>query len=376
MRGQGRVFRPVVNGRQSNVWWLDYGVAGVRYRESSKKTSKREALDLLRDRIGKRKDNTLTGRPDRVTLADLKEGLRKHYARAGNASWKRAAQAFTHLDAFFGETAKAIAITKARVSDYQDARLAAGAARNSIRYEIGVLSAAFGVAVDQDLLVTKPVFKQPAEGDKRTGFIETTDFAVLVANLPRDVADLVRFLRMTGWRRGEGTGLLWAQVDWNDEHYPGEHDEPVPGPNACVRIGEADTKGGDARTFPLAGAAELRDLLLARWRVRDGLHVFHRKGEPIGDFRKVWSKACKTAGLEGRLVHDLRRSAARDFRRAGVSEGVIMKLCGWKTRDMFDRYDIHSLEDLQRGVARRFSENGPDSGENGKQTANNSASAA
>ncbi len=37
------------------------------------------------------------------------------------------------------------------------------------------------------------------------------------------------------------------------------------------------------------------------------------------------------------LLHDLRRTAARDFRRAGVSEGKIMKLCGWQTRSMFDR---------------------------------------
>lgn len=52
---------------------------------------------------------------------------------------------------------------------------------------------------------------------------------------------------------------------------------------------------------------------------------------------------------------DLLRSAARDFRRAGVSEGEIMKLCGWKTRAMFGRYKIIDQADLTRAVARRFS---------------------
>ena len=61
------------------------------------------------------------------------------------------------------------------------------------------------------------------------------------------------------------------------------------------------------------------------------------------------------AGLEGRLVHDLRRSAARDFRRRGVSEGEIMRLCCWTTRAMFDRYNIIDEEDLAQAVARRFS---------------------
>jgi len=68
----------------------------------------------------------------------------------------------------------------------------------------------------------------------------------------------------------------------------------------------------------------------------------------------VWARACKKAGLKGRLVHDLRRTAARDFRRRGVSEGEIMKLCGWKTRIMFDRYNIIDEADLAEAVAKRF----------------------
>jgi len=359
VRGQGRIFLPEHGGgRVSKIYWLDYGTHGQRHRESSGTTSKRDALALLRQRISKRMDGSLSGRPERVTLAELKEALRKHYTREGNASWARAEQAFVHLEDFFGAECKAIGITKARVSDYVDVRLEAGAARNSCRYEIGVLSAAFGVAVEQDILSTKPVFKQLAEGEKRSGFFEPGDFAALVVGLPLDLAALVRFLCLTGWRRGEGVGLLWAQVDWDDAEYPGLHTEPVPGSNACIRIGESQTKGGDAREFPIGEAPELRELLLERWRVRDGLRVFHRHGRPIGDFRKTWTKACVAAGVPDRLVHDLRRTAAREFRRAGVSEGEIMKLCGWKTRDMFDRYNIIDSADLSRAVAQRFSANG------------------
>jgi hypothetical protein len=51
---------------------------------------------------------------------------------------------------------------------------------------------------------------------------------------------------------------------------------------------------------------------------------------------------------------DLRRSAAGDLRRAGVSEGEIMKLAGWKTRAMFDRYNIIDEADLAVAVAKRF----------------------
>ena len=39
---------------------------------------------------------------------------------------------------------------------------------------------------------------------------------------------------------------------------------------------------------------------------------------------------------------------------AGLSEGEIMKLCGWKTRAMFDRYNIIDEADLAAAVAKRF----------------------
>src|SRR5438876_821223 len=104
MRGQGRVFRPKIEGRETKVWWLDYSIRGERHRESSGTTSKREAFDKLRDRIGKRKDGTLSGRPERVTLAELKTALERHYLLENNASWTRAAQAFKHLAQFLCET--------------------------------------------------------------------------------------------------------------------------------------------------------------------------------------------------------------------------------------------------------------------------------
>ncbi len=92
--------------------------------------------------------------------------------------------------------------------------------------------------------------------------------------------------------------------------------------------------------------------------------MFHRDGQPlgIGAVRSAWGRATKRAGLDRMLIHDLRRTAARDYRRAGVSEGEVMKLCGWETRSMFDRYNIIDEADLAAAVAKRFG--------NGQQAAN------
>src|SRR5439155_6452798 len=81
-------------------------------------------------------------------------------------------------------------------------------------------------------------------------------------------------------------------------------------------------------------------------------HVFHRDGKPVRSFRRAWLSACTAAGLPHRIVHDFRRTSARNLSRAGVPEGVIMGLCGWKTRSVFDRYRIVNERDLAEGLAK------------------------
>lgn len=72
------------------------------------------------------------------------------------------------------------------------------------------------------------------------------------------------------------------------------------------------------------------------------LHLFSRSLRPL------WLRL----RVALRIPHDYRRSAARNLSRAGVPEQVIMSLCGWKTRSVFDRYRIVPERDLAEGLAR------------------------
>ncbi len=346
MKGQGGVYRPTwtdTKGKKRTVktWWLRYCIGGKQYRESSGTTSRADALTLLYQKVGDRRAGKVVGNPQKVTLADLQQCLERRYNLKGRKSADRMQQAFNNLKRFFHEGCKALDVTKQRVTQFIDARLAAGAAPGTVAYEVRILNAAFGAAVKADVLVIRPAFEVPTVQNVRTNFLEDADIETVLLELFEYLRPLVRFYFLTGWRRNEVLGLQWDSIDWESQE---------------IRLAATDTKGKKARSFPFAQAPELKALLETQWKQRDGLYVFHREGEriSIGQLRYGWKKACKRAGLPDSHIHDLRRCAARNFRLAGVDEGTIMALCGWQTRGVFDRYNVINAADRAAAVAKRF----------------------
>jgi len=108
-------------------------------------------------------------------------------------------------------------------------------------------------------------------------------------------------------------------------------------------------------------------------------YVFHRTGERIKRITRSWKTACIKVGLweplkdkngntvivrtkkgkekvvkvPTKIFHDFRRTSARNDVRAGIPERVVMKTKGWKTRSVFDRYNIVSDEDLKEAARKQ-----------------------
>jgi site-specific recombinase XerD len=123
-----------------------------------------------------------------------------------------------------------------------------------------------------------------------------------------------------------------------------------------IRLSARQTKGKKARLFPFGEAPDLKAVLEAAWRARDGLFTFQRNGTPVGYTTLLhhWQRATKRAGCAGRIIHDLRRTAVRDFVEAGVDRETIKALCGIHTDSIFIRYHIVNDANLSAAVAKRF----------------------
>ena len=82
--------------------------------------------------------------------------------------------------------------------------------------------------------------------------------------------------------------------------------------------------------------------------------VFTRPdGRPARQFRTAGKNACTAAGVPEPKFHDLRRPGARNMRRLGIAENVIMEIGGWKTPSVFRRYNIVDEADLIEGSQKK-----------------------
>ena len=225
-----------------------------------------------------------------------------------------------------------IDIDEARIAEFTEKRLSDGYERSSVNRSLAYLRFGFRLMFKQHLISRMPTIELLDGENVRQGFVEVGDMdSVLEKVRNPDVRDLVEYLYLSGWRSGEGMNFRWS---WIDDHA------------GMIRLPAEFAKNKKARVMPMTSMIrEVLDRRRAKRRL-DCAYVFHRDGKPIRYFRDSFKAAAHRAGLDGTLPHDMRRSAVRNFRRAGLSESEGMALSGHRTRSVYDRYNIISESDL------------------------------
>jgi integrase len=332
-RGDGYLYQ------RGRTWWLGYYHHG-RYVRESLGTTDQDAAEKLRKKRLKLVNTPHFVDPgtQRLRYEDLADAYLRDLRLNRRRSLRDAERYVRQLGATFGSD-RALDITPTRIEAYKEARLAEGVAPATVNRDLQALRRMFSIAVKANRLPYRPHIALLDESDNvREGFLDPADFEAVADGLPTDVADAARFAYLVGWRRGEVLTLEWRDVQLE------RSGTEITG--GTIRLRATQSKNRRGRVIVLRD--ELLALIARRAHLRrlDCVHVFHRDGKPLRDFRISWRKAVEAAGVAGRLFHDLRRSAVRNMVRAGVPERVAMAIAGHRTRSIFDRYNIVSESDV------------------------------
>ena len=225
------------------------------------------------------------------------------------------------------------AITADAVRRYQLHRRKQGAEAATINRETSALSRMFQLAIRRGLLERMPLFpNRLEENPPRDGFFEHDEYLKVRAHAPASYQDVLDFAYYSGWRRNE---ILASDVGRGGSARRRNSTGPAP-------VEDEDRSRVADLTTAAAGA---RSAARRRRQPRDP-RVFRRDGVPVRAWRTALRDACRKAKVPHRLLHDCRRTAARNLIRAGVPERIAMLLTGHKTRAVFDRYNIVNEQEL------------------------------
>jgi integrase len=233
-----------------------------------------------------------------------------------------------------------------------------------MKFEIEVARRALKLALREGWITNLPEFPRIQHLHVRAGFFDPNDWGRVRQHLRRDFRDAADFAFLSGWRLMEVLSLKGTNVDAGV---------------GMVRLEVGSTKSGAGRVLPFAGYPQLAEVLERRAAVRQQLakagvispylfcfaaplrvrgRTYHPAGAPLfksdsrdllNALRDEWRTACARAGLPGRMFHDLRRSAARNFERTGIPRSVARKLGGW-TDKIYSRYAIGAESELGSAV--------------------------
>jgi integrase len=331
--------------KRGPIWWIQYFVHGLPMRESSGSGVKVDAENLLKQRLGE----VATGRwvgPDNATIADLCELVLADYRLRKLSDEKHAQWRYeSNVKPLIG-CLLAARFGTAQVRQYIERRRQDGASNGTINRELAIVRRGFRLGAQEDppLVHRQPAIPKLKEADARHGFIEPEVYEKLLEEMPANLRALFVCCYHTGTRKNELRRIKWDQVDFDA---------------MVIRLHADQTKGKVARTLPIYG--DMKRWLLRQQETAGGNpYVFHgKRGFPVDNHLLGWAEACERVGLPGLYLHDMRRSAIRNLKRAGVQDVVAMKISGHKTRSVFDRYNIvdeGDLGDAGESLEKYFSE--------------------
>ena len=328
--------------KRDNTWWTCFRIDGKKIRRSLE-TSNKKLAEAIEGQI---KADIVKGKFLDISVCsnrNFKELSEKYLAewtvKKSLKSQERDKGIFkNYLNPFF-ENMLLADIHPKHVSRYKQQRKTKKASRDTINKELGLMKAAFNVAIREwEWVDSNPVSRVRMEraGEGRVRFLTQQEFSKLYKNCEDWVKPFVIIARYTGLRMGNVLALSWGQID------------------LFRKIITVDkTKNGDPIGIPVCET--LFKTLKSLNKVRDikSKNVFPTKLSYNALQRRVqraFKTACNASGIEKFRWHDLRHDFASMLIQRGVDIYTVQILLGHKDGRMTRRYAHLSPENLRSAV--------------------------
>lgn len=188
---------------------------------------------------------------------------------------------------------------------------------------------------------------------ERIAYLTHSEADRLIASYNPQARAVALTLRYQGFRTQEALRLDWRHVDWR------RRTVFVMG---TVEQGVAQTKTRQGRTSPMHRRVRITLYIIWRRRGRpsQGPVFLSSRGVPYADTRdkggnplkRAHATACSSANIAGFRVHDWRHHWAAHMVMSGCDLYTLMRLGGWSSLVMVQRYVAVSIDHMAEAIAR------------------------
>lgn len=303
-----RLDRPVINGKQSAVWYVVWSEARRSRRQSTGSSDKVEAQKYLA-RFAAIQDEP----PERFTVGELCDAYLKDREEDPSVHYPKAiANSLRHIKGHFGLLPPGM-ISPVTVKTYITQRRKAKASDPTISKELRFLRQALKFGARNSWLSGElPEIKLPGEGEARERYLTREEFARLWFHAsPLHLRVFLALAICTAARGKHILGLTWDRVDFD-----------------AGMIRYAKGASANKKTAPVPMNTPLRAMLMQAAKARTSRYVVEWEGMPVKSVRRAFERAVTLAGLEDAHRHDLRRTAASWALRGGSSFDEVATMLG------------------------------------------------
>lgn len=324
--------RPVINGRQSDTWYVCWSEARRTYRVSTRTTDLNAAKRFKADW-----EAAKAAPPETVTIEDLavayledRDGADVSYPAAIRNSLRHIRRELGHLTPSL--------ISQVTVNAYKATRNAQGVIDATVDKELRFLRQALKLGKRQKWIDEEPTFRAPGGSAPRQRFLTRAEFARIYFYSSPPHLRLFETVALTTLARGKHIlALTWPRVDFdNDIIWYAPH-----------------KPGSNKRRRPVSMGEVLRPKLLKAREAAQSDHVIEWRAEPVKSVRKAWERAVRLSGVQNATKHDLRRTGASWAIQDGLSFDSVAALLGDTVEMTKDTYAVFSpsyLRDVVRSI--------------------------